>query len=63
MQIYKKLNGIKMSQIGEHKCVMCGSIKKECAECGCLFHTSRKNHFYCSDRCRTRKSRKKKAPE
>lgn len=52
-----------MSQIGEQKCVMCGAIKKECAECGFLFHTSRKNHVYCSDRCRTRKSRNKKAPE
>lgn len=55
-----------MSHIGDTsawiKCVYCGSIKIKCQECNRFFHTSRKNHIYCSDRCRTRKSRKRKPP-
>lgn len=54
-----------MSQIGvtkDCKCIYCGAGKKECVQCGSYFYTTRKGHLFCSDRCRTRKSRNKKAP-
>jgi len=50
-----------MSQNQDTKCVMCGSIRKICEVCNKPFYSTRRNHHICSTRCRTRKSRNKKA--
>jgi len=39
------------------KCTYCGSSLKKCVQCERWFHSARKNHIYCSSRCRTRKRR------
>lgn len=39
-------------------CTYCGAKLKKCVECGEYFCAARKDHIYCSARCRTRKLRR-----
>jgi len=51
----------KMSQVhvtAKGFCTYCNSKLKECLECGEWFYPKREDHVRCSDKCRTRKSRR-----